>query len=287
MTDKQTYKDVFSENKPLTPKVSPKRVLIEDNLILSPTKSFEKTPLISRSEKIFKQTDHGFVQPKVLIKTNQALGLLRKGDAFVQEDIYSPLKIHDATVTGLRESLGQSYMNRPSYNQTFGDLTLDPNATSFMIHENSRGENSLINENRTQEKTKVKVPFVTSPRQETQEKGNDKPGIPEWLKESNVQQYPYNFLTALKKKLSAAIEASKSPINVPVKQDTKSQEKYQRLAFVNDRREYENCSFTEVVTESDQQRLLNETPKTKKMERQEVVHSGQKRGKGRRISFCI
>lgn len=282
LTDKRmTHSDILLENMLSTLQVSPKQAK-------EPT-SVERTPLVSRSDqvhKITKQADHGFVQPKDLLKTNQALGLLRKGDALIPEDVYSPLKIHDAT--GLRESMGQTFINRSSYNQTFGDVTLDPNATSFIIRENSQDERSFVNESRTLRKETKKEPAKVSPLvQETknvEQKGID---IPNWLQESNVQQYPYNFITALKRKLSAAIEESKSPITPLVKEEFEKQDKYHKMAFVNDKREYESCSFTEVVTNSDQERLLNKTPKVKKPEPLETVRSGQKRGRGRKISFCF
>lgn len=280
------------ENTSVSHKSSSKKVIRANKVMLSPTKAVDTTPMIPRNDpmhqKNVKRAEHGMFQPKDLLKTSQGLGLLRKGDTLVPEDVYSPLKIHDATITGVRESLGHTFINR-SDNQTFGDLTLDPNATSFIIHESShdeeRHEKSVINESKTHEKSKkdpVKVPFLSGPTEDHQQ-DNAKHEIPAWLQETNVQQYPYNFMTALQKKLAAAVKATQSPVNAPVKQDMRPHGKYQRMAFVNDKREYESCTFTEIVPDKEQQKLPNEIPKVENVERQEMGRSRYRSGKGKRI----
>ncbi|XP_063706506.1 uncharacterized protein LOC134835556 [Culicoides brevitarsis] len=205
-----------------------KRVGLEEKLLRSPSGKSESL------QKMARKVDAGFLQPTDLLKSNQSLGLLRKGEALLKDDIYSPLKIHDAT--GVNESTGRSMdFGRPSTNnQTYGDLTLDPNATSFIIHENSQEHEKTLGD---KQKTFIKSPEKKKERE-----------IPEWLQETNVQQYPYNFITALKKKLSAAMKEIQSPVE-PAK-ETANVEKYHKMGLVNDKRDYESCSFTECLSES-------------------------------------
>uniref|UniRef100_A0A336MCL6 CSON015222 protein n=1 Tax=Culicoides sonorensis TaxID=179676 RepID=A0A336MCL6_CULSO len=234
--------------------ISPKNIIQKQKFVKSPMKPVDKTPIRSKNdhilhEKVLKGTVKGIYEPKDLLKSSQALGLLRKGNAFIQDDIYSPLKIHDATIENQtpRESHGKTFINR-----SYGDLTLDPNATSFLIHENTI--DASINDSKNLEKAK-KNPIKSTIFNETSNKSDkmqvdDEPKIPEWLQPTSAQMFSFNFITALKKKMAAALEETQKI----TEQAPKIQEihnKYQKMAFINNKRDYDSCSFTEIASDYD------------------------------------